>query len=85
MLDQTSSVSGRGLEAIRQSLDDCGTTAEFRPSVKDHYTHLLRLSEGLKRLGMDEATIDEHVIGIFEQYRAQLLRSVTEFLHRSPA
>ena len=69
---------GSGLQRIKRSVGELEARVDLRPWVSDHYAHLSALAERLSKLGMDDAAIDGHVVGIFEQYRRQLLLSLAE-------
>lgn len=45
-------------------------------NVRAHYEHLQRLTATLRKIGIDDATIDQQVFDIFDSYKAELLRNV---------
>jgi len=45
-------------------------------SVRAHYEHLEHLAEKLRHIGMEEKTIDEHVVALFEEYKAELTKTI---------
>ena len=44
--------------------------------VRLHVDHLEALAQTLKNLGIGDAAINDQVAGIFEQYKADLLREI---------
>lgn len=84
MSDQRSCAEAPGLRRIRRSLDEVEAGAELRRRVSEHYAHLVQLSENLKTIGLDEAAIDEHVMGFFERYGAQLMQCLAAFSPSAP-
>ena len=49
-----------------------------RTNIQRHANDLSRLAKNLKQLGMDEKTINKHVLGLFAQYERALEDSVLE-------
>lgn len=75
----------RPLAVIKRRLDrtDDGTVA--KESFKSHYQHLEQLAANLRKLGIDEAEIDEHVTSIFHQYERELIRYLESGKDHFPA
>jgi hypothetical protein len=46
-------------------------------NVRAHYEHLQHLTASLRKIGLDDATIDRQVFEIFDSYKAELLRNIT--------
>jgi hypothetical protein len=46
-------------------------------NVRAHYEHLQHLTASLRKIGLDDATIDQQVFEIFDSYKAELLRNIT--------
>lgn len=44
----------------------------LKDNVARHSETLDRLAQSLRKLGMDDGQIDEHVVGIFAEYRREL-------------
>jgi len=64
------------LTQIRCDLSSLPITPPLRANVRQHHEHLEQLAGRLKTLGVDDKTINEHVIEIFEQYKSELLKSL---------
>ena len=58
-------------------------TVDLAYRVQLHFQALDRLSDNLKRLGIDEAEIETHITGIFEDYQAELGRAIDRLREES--
>ena len=65
-----------GLEAVKAELREFESIAAVEMSVRAHYEHLEHLAGKLRQIGMEEKTIDEHVIALFEEYKAELTKTI---------
>jgi hypothetical protein len=45
-------------------------------NVRAHYEHLQHLTASLRKIGIDDETIDQQVFEIFDSYKAELLRNI---------
>jgi hypothetical protein len=48
----------------------------MRENVERHTANLASLAENLRKLGIEGCEIDEHVTGIFDEYRRELSRNI---------
>ena len=78
MPQEAPSASCDALVAIKQDLARFEDQPHLRLSVREHYTHLTKLAENLRSLGLDELVIDQEIIGIFERYQSQLMGLVAD-------
>ena len=65
-----------GLETVKTDLRQFESVAAVKMSVRAHYEHLEHLAEKLRHIGMEEKTIDEHVVALFEEYKAELTKTI---------
>jgi len=65
-----------GLEKVKTNLRQFESVAAVKMSVRAHYEHLECLTEKLRQIGMEEKTIDEHVIALFGEYKAELTKTI---------
>jgi hypothetical protein len=56
--------------------DDVSGAQSLKDNIARHSETLDRLSASLRKLGMDECQIDEHVVGIFKEYRRELALNI---------
>lgn len=75
-MSSNSEIESKGLGEVEASLKDLDIPAAACESVKQHYENLASLTENLRRLGMEEAQIDEHVIEIFKEYVRELASNI---------
>jgi hypothetical protein len=69
---------------------DLGTvgSTSLRENVERHTATLASLADNLRKLGIESCEIDEHVTGIFEEYRRELSRNIERICtdeRRNPA
>jgi hypothetical protein len=64
------------LAQIKEDLARLELQPDLSDSVSQHYEHLEALSATLKTLGIDDRTIDQHVVDIFNTYKIELLRNI---------
>lgn len=76
MTHDRSATSNGALDDIRGRIGDLNPPVELRTSVADHIAHLQKLAKSLRSVGMDETAIDQHVLELFMQYEAQLMRAM---------
>ena len=67
MLEQSDTLS-----AIKQKLDAADAGPGVNENIKRHYEHLENLAASLRRLGMDERTVSEEILSVFQQYEKAL-------------
>ena len=48
-----------------------------RESIKRHYENLERLAASLRKLGMDDSTVDENITQVFHEYERELVNYMT--------
>jgi hypothetical protein len=60
------------LSVIKQKLDAAGDKPEVQANVKRHYEHLEKLAASLRKMGMDERTVSDEILLVFEQYERAL-------------
>ena len=60
------------LRIIEGKLDSEPMPLSVRENMEQHYDHLCRLADDLKKLGMDQHQIDQHVVDIFKEYEREL-------------
>lgn len=60
------------LSIIKQKLDATGEKPDVQANVKRHYEHLENLAANLRKMGMDERTISDEILSVFEQYERAL-------------
>ncbi len=65
-----------GLETVKTDLRQFESVAAVKMNVRAHYEHLEQLAEKLRQIGMKEKMIDEHVIALFEEYKAELTKTI---------
>lgn len=66
----------KGLAVARTDLQRFESVSAVKESVRAHYQNLERLSANLRKLGIDEQTIDEHVIALFNEYKEELAKAM---------
>lgn len=59
--------------------------ADARASVRRHTEHLEQLAANLRALGLDEAVVDQEVIGVFQEYERELARYLERARERTPS
>jgi hypothetical protein len=64
------------LAQIKDDLARFDVGPDLQDSVRRHYEHLETLTTSLKKLGVDNKVIDQHVLEIFNKYRMELLRNI---------
>lgn len=62
----------RPFRVIEDRLDKELMPISVRESLEQHHEHLSRLADDLKKLGMHQQQIDEHVVAIFREYECEL-------------
>jgi hypothetical protein len=67
---------GGTLADIKQKLDAAQGGPSVQANVKRHYEHLETLAINLRKLGMDEHTISDELMHVFEQYE----RALTDYI-----
>ena len=67
----------------RSPLADQVEDPAVRDNVRRHSDHLAALAENLRRLGLDEAVVDEQVMGVFRQYERELAQYIARAEDRS--
>jgi hypothetical protein len=53
---------------------------ELRVRVLGHIAYLHKLAESLSTIGLDENTIDKHLLELFEQYEEQLRQAMSAYV-----
>lgn len=61
---------------VKSDLRQFESVAAVKMNVRAHYEHLEQLAEKLRQIGMKEKMIDEHVIALFEEYKAELTKTI---------
>ena len=56
---------------------DRAADSVVRESIKRHYENLERLAAGLRKLGMDDSTVDENITQVFHEYERELVNYMT--------
>jgi hypothetical protein len=60
------------LTLIKKKLDAADSSPAIDGNIKRHYEHLENLAASLRRLGMDERTISDEILSVFQQYEKAL-------------
>lgn len=60
------------LTLIKKKLDAADAGPSVHENIKRHYEHLESLAASLRKLGMDERTISDEIVSVFEQYEKAL-------------
>ena len=65
-------------DELSKLLADQGSVGakSLRENVERHTTTLANLADNLRKLGIESCEIDEHVTGIFDEYRRELSRNI---------
>ena len=71
------------LMAVKTRLAAVATVPALQQSVKRHCENLETLAKTLQSLGMDDQEIDRNVLGVFEEYERELLRTVGQMMKGS--
>ena len=71
------------LMAVKTRLAAVATVPALQHSVKRHCENLETLAKTLQSLGMDDQEIDRNVLGVFEEYERELLRTVGQMMKGS--
>ena len=61
------------LRAIKDQLDTTEGGPAVQESVKRHYENLERLAASLRKLGMDDSTVDDNITQVFHEYERELV------------
>ena len=69
--------SESALGAIKQQLDATEGGPVVRESIKRHYENLERLAASLRKLGIDDSTVDENITQVFHEYERELVNYMT--------
>lgn len=69
-----------GLAVAKTGLQRFESVSEVRESLRSHYENLERLSNNLRKLGIDEQTIDQNVIELFNEYKEVLETSIKSMI-----
>lgn len=48
----------------------------LKNNVRAHYEHLHHLADGLRKIGIDDETVDRQLLEVFESYKIELLRNI---------
>ena len=64
--------TSRPFRVIEGRLENELMPLSVRQSLEQHHEHLCHLADDLKKLGMDQQKIDEHVVDIFREYECEL-------------
>lgn len=64
--------------------DDVSGAQSLKDNIARHSETLDRLSASLRKLGMDECQIDEHVVGIFQEYQRELVLNLERLGAKQP-
>jgi hypothetical protein len=70
--------SKTGLETIKSDLQELESVSAVTMNVRAHYEHLEALAKNLRAIGMDGSEIDEHVVALFESYKAELNKVIAD-------
>lgn len=62
----------RPFRVIEDRLEKELMPISVRQSLEQHHEHLCHLADDLRKLGMDQQQIDEHVVEIFREYEGEL-------------
>ena len=76
MITSTEIPSQCALAQIKDDLARFDARPDLQDNVRRHYEHLETLTASLKKLGVDNKVIDQHVLEIFNKYRMELLRNI---------
>ena len=68
--------SRASLKIIQGRMKDRSLPPSAEDNFKQHYENLMRLAEDLKKLGMDDRQIDDHVMEIFAEYECELAANI---------
>jgi hypothetical protein len=68
------------LSAVKDRLAAVATLPSLQSSVKRHCENLEALAKTLQSLGMDDVEIDKNVLGVFEEYERELMRTVSQLM-----
>ena len=66
----------RDLTKVLAIDDDTAGAKSIRENVERHTATLASLADNLRKLGIESCEIDEHVTGIFDEYRRELSRNI---------
>lgn len=68
---------GPALDEIRGRLRGLRAPAELQAKLADHIVHLQQVAASLQSLGLDDETIGQEVLGLFESYQIQLVLAIS--------
>jgi hypothetical protein len=66
------------LETIKSDLQDFESVSAVTMNIRAHYEHLEALANNLRAIGMDDSEINEHVVALFESYKAELTKIIAD-------
>ena len=67
-----------GFQSVTSELGPLEPDSAVAVSVRAHCEHLKALADNLRAVGMDDKEIDEHVVALFERYKAKLTEVIAK-------